>query len=74
MARDQNRPVTPVECQCGELISGETGEEVYRKYHEHLAREDHQPSPAQWHEAYDRIQEAKEAVKARESVRGAGSR
>lgn len=47
-----------MECLCGEVLRGEKGK-IAKQYLEHMARADHQASPAQWTEAYERIQEWK---------------
>lgn len=64
-----------MECICGEVLKGEqiTPEErkagkkelgnLYRQYQQHMLREDHQSSPAQWAEASKRIEKAKELGK-----------
>lgn len=64
-----------LECVCGEVLKAgavKPGEpsELERKFREHLAREDHQDSPAQWAEAYKRIEAGREKAKSK-SARGA---
>jgi hypothetical protein len=54
-----------MECICGEKLVGKKGAgELHGQYQEHMKREDHQSSPAQWTEAQKRIELAKERAKA----------
>jgi len=61
-------------CVCGEVLRGEKGKgELARQYQEHMLREDHKSSPAQWATAYEKIQAGKERAKAKEKKAEAGS-
>lgn len=57
-----------MECVCGEILKAEAAEkgqpsQLEKQFREHLARKDHQISPAQWKVASDRIEAAREAKK-----------
>lgn len=56
-------------CLCGEILRGEKGKgEIAKQYDQHMMREDHKASPAQWGEAYRRIESAKERAKKQQSA------
>jgi hypothetical protein len=70
-----DQEMSSVVCTCGETLTAPKAgknepSELERKYRKHLARPDHQNSPAQWAEAYDRNEKARERAKAK-SARGA---
>lgn len=54
-------------CLCGEVLSGVRGEGgLAKQYQEHMKREDHKASPAQWATAHERIEANKEKAKSRQ--------
>jgi hypothetical protein len=57
-------------CQCGEKITAETGEGLLKKYDLHVYHK-HPASPAQWTDAYEKIQEGKERAKKGNAAQGA---
>ena len=52
-----------MECVCGEILKSEVPGEVAAQYAEHMNREDHKASPAQWTEAQKRIEAGRERMK-----------
>lgn len=56
---------------CGKVLESEEKSGILRVYDVHI-HEAHQASPAQWSEAYERIQEGKERAKKASAAQSAG--
>lgn len=72
-----NQKMVEVECVCGEVLRAPKGikggrSELAELYQSHMIRDDHRSSPAQWKEAYDRIEKARERAK-KQSARDAAN-
>jgi hypothetical protein len=64
------RVIDEMVCVCGETLRGKLDENgstvkgsLAEEYEQHLRREDHRISPAQWATAYEKIAEGRERMK-----------
>ena len=55
-----------MKCLCGEILRSEEEGGLAKQYQEHMKREDHKASPAQWATAHERIEANKEKAKSRQ--------